>query len=108
MGEEVVSLLDGEGTAVGNTHLVDEEDDLVACELVALEVHLFDRDLRVREGVDELNEPVVGERRIYWSATRTAATGKVEHAQRLELLRVFLDPLQHRHRRFLRVDRHYG
>ena len=80
VGEEVVSLLDGEGAAVWDAHLVDEEDDLVACELVALQMHLFDRDLRVREGVDELNEPVVGQRRVYTSSTCTATTRKVEHA----------------------------
>lgn len=49
----------GVGLPVGHAHLVDEEDDLIAGELIARQMQLRDRDVAVREGVDQLREALV-------------------------------------------------
>lgn len=55
----------GVGLPVGHAHLVDEEDDLIAGELIARQVQLRDRDVAVREGVDQLREALVAQRGVY-------------------------------------------
>lgn len=55
----------GVGLTVGHANLVNEEDDLVAGELIPRQVQLRDRDVAVREGVDQLREALVAQRGVY-------------------------------------------